>query len=212
MPLDVVERLRLSELQIKTALAPRRSTKKPAGHAVRSPRRRSFRREPCLRDAVGAPRCAVAAARRRGPDTNITRFQALLEDHDGVGAARQREGPIVVRGPVCVRQHIGLFREIVGIDQNVVRHRPRQRRVARRGRGAGVARPPRERLRREAGLARRAAQPSQSSAAHRDPVIAAFRRGHDRRLLGLADPVRRVGDRRRRAGENLQRWPRSTCV
>ena len=27
------------------------------------------------------------AARRRGPDTNITRFQALLEDHDGVGAA-----------------------------------------------------------------------------------------------------------------------------
>mmetsp|Transcript_23409 Transcript_23409/g.61106 ORF Transcript_23409/g.61106 Transcript_23409/m.61106 type:complete len:290 (+) Transcript_23409:64-933(+) len=151
------------------------------------------------------------AARRRRADTDITRLQALLEDNDGVGAARQRKRPIVVRGPVRVRQHVRLLREIVRVDQNVVRNRSR-RRVARRGGGAGVARPPRERLRREAGLPRRAAQPSQSSAAHRDPVVAAFCRGHDRCLLGLADPVGRVGDRRRRAGENLQRWPRSTGV
>ena len=38
------------------------------------------------------------------------------------------------------------------------------------------------------------------AAAHRDPVVAAFRGRDDSRLLGLADPVSRVGDRRRRAG------------
>ena len=41
------------------------------------------------------------------------------------------------------------------------------------------------------------------------PGVAAFRRSHDGCLLGLADPVRRVGDGRRRAGQGLQR--RSLC-